>query len=75
MSVVTNLAEELEIRLKRNKLTKAWLIEQMRKKGADISFWKFYNFTTPGRMEESRAEGYLKMCHDIIDNYEKQMNV
>ena len=73
MDTVVTLSEMLEIKLKRNKLPKTWLAHQMSKRGEDMSLWKFYNLTTPGRAEEKRTEEILKKCHEILDDYEKRM--
>lgn len=72
MSAAT-LNRTLEIRLKKLRLSKQWVAEQMRLNGEHISPWQIYNAGISGRMEESRAKETLMRCHAVLDDYESRM--
>lgn len=75
VSIVEILNDSLEQRLKKNKLSKSWVAQQMHKKGESLSPWQIYNAGIPGRMEESRAEGILKKCLQAVEDYETRMGI
>ena len=65
----------VDIRLKKHKLSKAWLCDQLQRHGEkDLTVNGLYNITC-GRVHADRIETVVAKCHEVLDDYEKRMQI
>lgn len=75
MDKVSDLVLSIDLRLKKHKLSKAWLCDQLQREGEeDITVNGLYNITC-GRAHADRIKSVVAKCHKVIDNYEKRMQI